>query len=540
MSNPLPHTSPTCKNCTFTFKTLSEAHSTDLETRLRSNHPAPAHETTQIRELLSDVKVDMASCDDEISRLHSRLFSLQNQKRQLHSRMNAYKSLLAPIRKLPMETLTQILSDCCSTTDKSPTLVTLRMVCGYWSSIISSTPWLWSALFVPFKKTGMPLLESYLQRSGPSPLSFDTAQCEPEIEHDVLETLVPHSHRWQDVSFVFSYSPSDAFNQLKGNLPLLESLGLYFDSYDDLHGIDLTTLESIPRLHTLSLQHPYPGLVLPFPQVIHFSLGAVHIRNFLRFLVKCPNMETAKLTGVHQYPWDEGEGEDEGDFIVEDRTVSPIRDLFLQAYDPMDVASILFSAVTFPSLNSLTIKSAEPRRPIESWPHDAFSSFLRRSSCNLTAFTIINVSIADTDLLSLLSLLPSLTSLSIKENAIKTTEKDHLPIPPSITDALLQSLGTGVQRPFGFSQSSLLPNLRHINLKAHGSAFSDQRFVDMVKSRWSPEETNAGGRGLTCLRSAILHVMGRAFNPRKFEPLRHLAKAGMSIMISGPGDVMVK
>lgn len=520
MSN--SESSTPCKKCNITFETLSEAHSVDLESRLRSNYSSSSTDRTQISELLSKIKNDAARCDAEISRLHSLIISLENMRQQLRSRSNACSSLLSPIRRLPVELLVQIFSYCSGCNDlatgedERPQLLTLNAVCASWRSIISSTPKLWSTITVDrnFQQRGLGLLKMYVQRSKQSPLSIKAgANCDMDFEAPVMECLIPHSRRWVDVDLHLCDSQllNETFSALKGNMPLVERLYL---GLLDLEATDYTIFESMPRLHTLSLLVFSPNILLPWEQVIHFSLSITPLNQFSLLLARFPRMETARLEKclVQSH-----HRRDEDEVTITSPYLHALSLSISTSIKDSNILSTMFTSATLPSLRSLSI---EDTNHLQKWPQDSFSSFLSRSSCTITKISLTYFAFSDADLLGIFSLLPWLTDLTLQDQL------------PETSDSTIQSLRAhSSAQSFDFARSVLLPKLESIRLRAHGTAFTDQSFVDMVKSRWLPAG-RSGGSGIACLRSVNLHVTRRRFDYAKSESLRHLAKAGMRIAVN--------
>lgn len=399
-------------------------------------------------------------------------------------------------------------------------LRTLGAVCAYWRSVMASTPKLWSTITTGwnFGRRDLDIPKSYVQRSKQLPLSITVAG-KVDLEASIMDILIPHSRRWVDVNLSIwdDQLLRGTFMALKDNMPLVEKLILYCGEAFD--GIGYSVFEFMPRLHSLSLTELIPGISLPWGQIIHFSLDDTPVQQIPSLLARCPRMETAHLGGC--YSETEGNGEEQPDIIT---VTSPLlRSLTLSVMGwsavPRDSLSTLFLSVTLPSLRVLCI-DGNGNENFQKWLQDSFPSFLSRSSCTLTALSLLNLALLDADLLAIFTLLPRLRDL--------TLENQH----PKTSDSVIQSLcAYSSAQSFDFAQSVLLPKLQSIRLRACGTAFSDQTFVDMVKSRWLPAGSS-GGSGVACLRSVDLHVTSRRFDSAKSESLRHLAKAGMRISVT--------
>lgn len=291
--------------------------------------------------------------------------------------------------------------------------------------------------------------------------------------------------------------------------------------------------ESIPQLHALALGCLIRGMEFFWEQVIHLTRRHVHVQDILQSLSFCSNMETLHLQHTEEDSDEEEEEQEEAEEreIVRSVTSTNLHTISIDIDDfcgsrGVDVLSAVLAAATFPSITSMTIMS-HSFCTWGNWPQDVFISFLSRSSCDLTTLVLGHVPIPDTDL-SWASFLPSLVSLTVSD--VRMFE-EKICLPPAAKDTLLKSLTTSSNRPYGSSRQALVPNLRSIDLHAYGAAFSDQCFVDMVKSRWSSSKTAAPGKRVACLQTAVLRVVGRRFSVENYGPLRHLEKAGMQISV---------
>lgn len=535
-----------CKNCSLTFRSLSEERSVDLEARLRSGQRVSSVEAAQVAALSADVRADTDRCDTEISRLHRLIFSLENKRRELKSRENAYTSLLSPIRRLPPEVLGKLFSDCCGLAQlypsQLPMLFTLSMVCAYWRTVIQSTPSLWSTISANITAMShLKLMDKYLEYSGQLPLSISVQYCDMDLESITMEHLLHHCHRWRDLdlALICHNVREDTFRSMEGNLPTLERLTLDFvnSEFDDHEGS--TAFESAPKLHTLSLHSTSAGMVFPWKQIVHLSLDQIPVKEFLRLVSLCDNLEEVDLSYRHI------DGNDD-DLVASDvlRTASNLHTLSINMeicgsppLNGIDFLWSLFHHVTCPSLSTVTITSSLLRGRHDGWSQEAFQDFVSRSACNITSLSFIRIPLSDTDLIATLISLPSLTSLTFEEFVKDPgSNSNNQATMSTVTDTLLQGLTPHSASSFDFSQS-LVPHLQTINIHTHASAFSDECFVDMVKSRCTATELepSSSGRRIACLRSVVLCVSGRAFDRQKFTPLRHLERAGMQICVTDSG-----
>lgn len=456
--------------------------------------------------------------------------------------MTSTSASLSPIRTIPPETLIHIFSYCCGQNSiaplQSPALLTLGRVCGQWRDLIISNKTLWSSFAIRHGCTGgaLKLLnEVYLPRSAQLPLTLE-AECTLQMEQAIVECLIRHSHRWRDISLALRKSDVQRrfFSALQENLPHLQTLSLHFGSDDGIR-IDKTIIKSVPELRSLGLGSPIRGLVLPWSQLVHLNLEEHHVHEVLRLLSNCTSLKRAELTNCHNRAQGHGQSQDETAPVVTHNTLRSlsIHGVFWNMHAESALSALL-NASTFPVLNSVafTVSSCAVDDGGR-WPQDVFTSFLSRSSCNITSLSLIRLPVPDADLIALLALLPPLTHLSYEE---ATQADGGVGSSFDLKDTVLHSLYSHPACASDFVQAPLAPKLQSIRLRTYGFALSDQCFVDMVKSRWSLNtETISGGMGVACLRSVVLHVDGRLFDMEEYGPLRHLERAGMQISVFDSG-----
>ncbi|KAE9383460.1 hypothetical protein BT96DRAFT_1033039 [Gymnopus androsaceus JB14] len=134
--------------------------------------------------------------------------------------------------------------------------------------------------------------------------------------------------------------------------------------------------------------------------------------------------------------------------------------------------------LTLPSLQTLHF---EPSNQPGSWAHfEPFAAFLSRSSPPLTTLMIQNLSLPDSNLISILAQISTLLDLVIDDNNV-------LPAESPITCDFIESLHA-----FYLDRATpIVPRLRSLKLDVGAEAFEDALVVDMVQSRWIPEKLSA-------------------------------------------------
>lgn len=159
--------------------------------------------------------------DSNMERLEAALDALKTDHRNLSRYASSYQTMLAPVRRLPVEILLSIFEEACSelgvislqdkiplwsTEDESVSLycntpVYLASVCYYWRSICLSAPKLWTHSYIYARRPSLSsatvnLILLFKKRSNPLPLSisisalYDTEfDCDFSCEHKDAKPL---------------------------------------------------------------------------------------------------------------------------------------------------------------------------------------------------------------------------------------------------------------------------------------------------------------------------------------------------------------
>lgn len=425
----------------------------------------------------------------------------------LHSSLEHLRSLLSPIRRLPMEILGEIFHLACTylpmqdsiSLSSAPLLVT--HVCSTWRSVAISKTSLWSFIAVriadpvPNASEGLLFLVAlWLQRSGTSPLRL-LIKCEVEEnqhrEHNfylrLLDSLAPHFLRWKDVIFDnayfqlpntrwFPHLPDDA------SFPMMESF-------------------------TLRTGHLKRKEVQKITRILHASPNLRHVSWLIKSTLKVPPHPYGQLTTL----------ELGGIYTLEDSLIilesgRHLRSFNICLYIPVGIvdgqglfhvrheclekayfacsgdSSILLDLLTLSNLKHLSLDKL-PAFGLHvgdaPWSQVSFLEFLRRSKCSLTSLSVLDFDIPPDDVLVMLHhLSASLTKFGMEN--VKSV---------CITDAVLQALtiptlscSAAGKNEDGASTSSipaiLCPKLRY--LKLFGCIGSSEGILaDMVESRCS-------------------------------------------------------
>ncbi|KAJ3527443.1 hypothetical protein NMY22_g9788 [Coprinellus aureogranulatus] len=128
--------------------------SSPFSRELKCNNPLPQSEAELLDSLLKAQNSELSTLDSEIQQLQQALDTCRARQRKLGDAVQAHKSLLSPIRRLPEELLQQIFL-LCRTAHRMPLLsqdeapLLLTRICRDWRNLALSTPALWDSIHIP-------------------------------------------------------------------------------------------------------------------------------------------------------------------------------------------------------------------------------------------------------------------------------------------------------------------------------------------------------------------------------------------------------
>jgi hypothetical protein len=263
----------------LSFKTLEKLREFDLDSAKRMDAFSP----NEVKKIIFDAEQEMAKYDAEIGRLKNAIIALENCKIELDAYTKELKWLLSPIRRLPMEVLSQIM--CGYTTSPFEDSVRIRFerdrvdappivlaqVCKHWRSVAMTTPHLWSRIDLHLKSGTIvddeerrKAVSSVLSLSKSCPLSVmifeDYGSKERGTLHPALQGILQESYRWESlVLHGFDYpSLTLVFGSIDRGCHNLHSLGIaflleYIVSDADIFGV-VPILQTAPNLRSFTLK----------------------------------------------------------------------------------------------------------------------------------------------------------------------------------------------------------------------------------------------------------------------------------------------
>lgn len=153
------------------------------------------------------------------------------------------------------------------------------------------------------------------------------------------------------------------------------------------------------------------------------------------------------------------------------------------------------------------------------WPQTAFTAFIARSSCPLETLVLNNATITTDQLLSVLEMVPTLTTMKIADE----------PKNPIITDSFLQSLTCHSPPSATDNPHYLLPRLTQVALSP-SQAFDDGVLLKMIESRWHPDQLHTvGSEGVAWLDHVAITGSFETLGKQCLVRLTQLRAEGLTI-----------
>jgi hypothetical protein len=395
---------------------------------------------------------------------------------------------------------------------------TLERVCHRWRRLAISAPALWSNIDVGLfnsDETGdlerliAQLLRHFLSRSRCHPLDLRVTFLDPESWlQPAWEALVQHRARWKSLAVCFgSDSTVNGLEELQevlnGPFPILEHLELRGDLEQNFSIVDAPMLTSfredlendllinVPPLQIQELEYvdrlnlPLTDFLSRFPEAKNVTLELERCTNYGQTLFALPPQCRALII---TYFYESQEG-------------------------------FVFPRIEAPSsLQELSLWS--------SWSAEAEDmiwslcpKFIMQFKSTLTSLNLFAFKGNSDTFLSIVELLPALTTLDVTEYASDSDLKDASSSePPLLSENTLQRLQEKQTGSFAFS---LMPKLTHLRLDVRCEDVSDKDIVDMVLLR-----------ALDGLKLFCLHVSDRLIKTADFDKLKPLKSPSFCARVS--------
>ncbi|KAJ7648588.1 hypothetical protein DFH06DRAFT_1476106 [Mycena polygramma] len=447
--------------------------------------------------VIDNSPLELARYATEIQRLEESLPKLRADRDLLESYSGGCRSVFSPVRRLPTELLVAIFDQCPSPDGVRipPTaagarevaslakayLLQLSQVHSRWYEIIMNTPLFWATIVVDTyrwpksSRASAPLLDlvaSALKRSAGAPLTLEIV-LEPHhpVEAVLLELLCHHSRRWKDVYMWLDPRAFGFLIDVRGNLPLLESLVLSSAVTDvaptDAHADPSDIFEVAPRLRKVWFPG-WPGRLpaLPWAQLVTFMFENRESGNLpldvLALLSPDAYCTLLLDTSTVVVPVPEMQ--------PVTSNLSELKIMFVGDYSALGARGILgaiLRCLTLPRLTDLQFH-CQNNPPL--WSQAQFLHFAARSSLRDTLTLLeLDAVMEDAQLAQCLAVLPMLNELRIW---------DCEDAPAVLSDELLNRLTWDPTH----ALPNLVPVLRVLTVNSV-LGFRDDAFLECVTSR---------------------------------------------------------
>lgn len=519
------------------------------------------------------IDTDIRQYEAQIQRLRSEMIMLKNKKKQLENQRERYKSLLAPVRRLPTEVLHHVFVTYAHMNYlfsfwKYLPGQKIMSVCARWRDIAKSCSALWTKIMMGIDSESIEdenrittALRWCLERSGSTaPLDIALQGTLPddveELEYCTL--LASQAARWREVSVttdsdLATLLPS-LFDTEEPSFPLLEILHLAKrNSVGAQDAPELELFRRAPKLHELSIScapdMDIDKALFPWTQIktlnVRYRDDVSHISPSI-----FPELETLSYDISALVP------REIPDFPLHTSNTLHTLSFHLNKMSkftgpPKAFEKFLVSA-SYPALKKMVVDfdplsrynaPAVVGQDIEDllWPQSEMTSFILRSSCSLTFLQLKDPFITTYDLITLLLHTPSLSHFELYQAHRRNLTEEEQSANKQHSRKRLEPLTTAwIKRLHAHSiegscdfNNPLLPKLINLSLTVLGDWFDDdQLFVDVILSRWVSDPSLALDFGISCLKSVELKIWGRLLDEKVYEPLVQLGKLGMKVELS--------
>ncbi|KAK0452824.1 uncharacterized protein EV420DRAFT_1482117 [Desarmillaria tabescens] len=428
--------------------------------------------------------------EDALHEIDMIMTHLEHGRRQLQDIHQSHRSVMSPIRRLPVEILARIfaLSTCSFYDVFDPHLKdgpwTLSKVCSGWRVVATRCcPKMWKNMNIACKvapRDPEALLRLVFSQCRDDPLHIRIGEI-GEALIALLPIIMEESRRWR--TFEVSYpNPKlvDVLQTVQGKLDILESLRLHMPN--DAGQTLTRTFEVAPKLTRVELMNRKGEMQisLPFSQLLTYIddsyprvAGMSSAEYFLNILKKSP-----RLFKFHagRYLWFLGQHT-----IVHPAVVPPIVHESLEELSSYDPA--LLRSVLLPKLKVLKMETPDGKYSLRT-PLLALCELIINSNCSLTSLTLRNVALGGWK--DVLVLTPCLTTLEVvMRHAFGAYTAGFL-------SGLVGGLAERGKDPEDSSQYVIVPLLNNLTIEVADTSgdsiiyygFFNRDFVDMVASRY--------------------------------------------------------
>jgi hypothetical protein len=334
-------------------------------------------------------------------------------------------------------------------------------------------------------RTFFQLLKTSLERGKHHPLTLSVLLSgEPLVSQPLLQLLVEHCDRWEDVTLTMKPGQFSLLSNVKGRLDALERLSLDFDGLEpEIDHSDI--FADAPNLKHVHLCAPHARLCPSLPWRRLHSFGyqadqdAREVSAFMALMANLSHPNAAfELRSLNA--WDPNLTLNRppitstiASFLVDLRAAE-------ESQRTVQVLGEVLGCLTLPRLRELHVICVRPWNTIP-WPVTQFESLSERSSFHdtLCVLKLPNVTITEDELIRSLMSLDSLEYLIVSDQRFPWNLRiaDHI----LITDSLLLRLTRSDEPP-----TLLVPRLNYFSCATFFN-FRAQVYLNFIASRVVPD-----------------------------------------------------
>ncbi|KAK7031596.1 ABC protein [Favolaschia claudopus] len=442
---------------------------------MHSNEPPGDSEKAFIRSNVSRADERMACVDEEISSLRQRLKQLEEERVCVDEYRTRNKAILLPLRWMPAELLAEIFL--CTPKSHLPFLpyaTDIPWVASHvsrgWRAVSLSTPSLWSPITIDYGRGYHPdsplQLEAQIQRAHPLGLRihfFGRMGPKPDHQIQMLELLLEHSSRWQELSICLTSKVASFLDALRDGIQIssLKRLWIEWDITDSPDGvISMDCFSSVASLTHVGLNNVLHLVKFDLPtNLTHYDVnGPWHMHTKL-----------LKLTPfvVQAYIVLESDDNSPPGSVQSCIVLEHLQRLYTSS-------SEVLNCINAPNLIGLTFQIADSDS--DAAVLTSVRTLVQHSACVLRRLCMIGLPRDNSTTLKILDELTAVTDLLIGVHSPDTLVR---------LESLVSSLTVSEVNCF----TVVAPRIRSLSIghNYHNSPIQYQDYFDMIQSRWDAE-----------------------------------------------------
>jgi hypothetical protein len=268
--------------------------------------------------------------------------------------------VLSPIRWIPTEVLEEIFRYCSwpfvleqnSHWRELPWAIS--QVCRTWREITLNLPCLWNRIPIHLGDNTLANLDAQatfltglLARSRNAPLYLYVQAPFKEYDwHPLINALIPHSERIEELKIKSSTVTMNAFRNFKRRLPLLRKLTLSKSSQrNHPSALIIDIFEDAPLLREVALFALYTHeLILPWPQVVSFNGSRINRTGLSQLVANSLDLERLEIAG---YSYGAG---------PRTATLHRLTTLKVKLENPIITSNFFFGSLNLPKVEEIEVE----------------------------------------------------------------------------------------------------------------------------------------------------------------------------------------